>query len=150
MGDIPLPDGPIISAPPMLGTGIPIPPPSTEVQGILKKAPMVVLAPGTPTFHGRDPPGVPCGPPPDLLDMDEVSDDEMETDSEVPKLVDNKTKGVRFSDATNEEEDKNTSEMNKFMKEVLTTQEEMQCTIIKYNLIFYTLGKYRTQLDGRK
>lgn len=63
LANIPLPDGgPIANTPqlpqmPGLG-GIPYPPP-IEVHSILKKAPMVSVAPGTPTFQGRDPPGVP-------------------------------------------------------------------------------------------
>ncbi len=66
---------------------------------------------------------VPCGPPPELSDMDDedLSDeDEMETEPEKPKIVDNKTKGVRFSDtpAKDTEESTTMSEMDRFMKEV--------------------------------
>lgn len=122
LGDIPLPEGPAVSAPPMMFGGIPLPPPPTEVQSILKKAPMVSVAPGTPTFHGRDPPGVPSGPPPDLSEMDDLSDEEVvESEPEAPKIVDNKSKGVRFSDGK-DKDDKAQSEMDRFMKEVRAKQ----------------------------
>lgn len=50
--------------------------------------------------------------------MDELSDDEMETEPEKPKIIDNKSKGVRFSDTTKDDEDHTMSEMDRFMKEV--------------------------------
>lgn len=123
--DIPLPD---IPAPPPPGSisEIPLPDdsaaaaggPTMEVQSILKKAPMLVNAPGTPTFQGRDPPGVPVGPPPDLSDMDDLSDEEMDTTPTQPAIVD-KSKGVRFQESDEkEDEEKTLSEMDRFMKEV--------------------------------
>jgi hypothetical protein len=114
VADIPLPGEPSM----MLISGGPILPPLPEVPSILKKAPMVAIAPGTPTFQGRDPPGVPAGPPPDLSDMDELSSDEEEEMDTAPapqKGVD-KAKGVRFQD--DDEKDKTLSEMDRFMKEV--------------------------------
>ncbi len=56
LANIPLPEGPIVASPQLIG-GIPFPPPM-EVQSILKKSPMISMAPGTPQFQGRDPPGV--------------------------------------------------------------------------------------------
>jgi hypothetical protein len=115
ISEIPLPVGPTF---PHFSSMMNIPlPPLSEVHSILKKSPMLVLAPGTPTFQGRDPPGVPSGPPPDLIEMDEASEEEMEASPEPPALVDNKSKGVRFSD-TDKNEDKTMSEMDRFMKEV--------------------------------
>jgi len=124
VADIPLPGGdqPAGSSGMVMGMMPPrlhVPPlgPMPEVPSILKKAPMVAIAPGTPTFQGRDPPGVPVGPPPDLSDMDELSSDEEEEMDTTPALVDNQSKGVRFQD--DPEKDKTLSEMDRFMKEVL-------------------------------
>lgn len=94
-----------------------------EIHGILKKTsgqlPPVAIPPPTPTFQGRDPPGVPVGLPPDLSDMDEMSDeDDMEVDAVSSET---KSKSVRFqSDDTREPSEKNKalSEMDRFMKEV--------------------------------
>jgi len=126
--DIPLPD---IPAPPPPGapgaiSEIPLPDDSgaiggssLEVHSILKKAPVILVAPGTPMFQGREPPGVPVGPPPDLSDMDDLSDEEMDTAS-APQNVDIKSKAVRFQENSEKGEDKTLIAVDRLLKEVNT------------------------------
>lgn len=127
--DIPLPEmGPGSSLPGGPSSSIAdIPLPGEEdgpeIHGILKKAPAistvlpVALPPPTPTFQGREPPGVPVGHPPDLSDMDEMSDED--SDMEVDTPSETKSKSVRFQSEDKEGgETKGLSEMDRFMKEI--------------------------------
>lgn len=121
--DIPLPEmGPGSALPSSSIADIPLPgeDDGPEIHGILKKSSLptipVALPPPTPTFQGKEPPGVPVGPPPDLSDMDDVSEDDEEMEVEVPA---DKPKSVRFkADDKDAGDTKTLSEMDRFMKEV--------------------------------
>ncbi|CAL8101260.1 unnamed protein product [Orchesella dallaii] len=123
--DIPLPEmipggGPVPSGSGSSASVADIPLPGEEdglpeIHGILKKssaALAIALPPPTPTFCGREPPGVPVGAPPDLSEMDEYSDEEMEVD---------RPKSVRFQgedSSVRESGEKTLSEMDRFMREI--------------------------------